>query len=171
MKNRLGKILMLAGAGICSFFAASTFAQSALVTYNSIVYDVTYEEITPFASSAPNLSTLMAQPWWGNAAAADYFAETIGGALGYPNNIGFANGPFFAYDQSIEFPTVFIAASGNLSSGFGPGPAPQVDARATEDYAVASPVPDRPDTLTCLAIMSLSLIVLRRYLRPQSAAA
>jgi hypothetical protein len=167
MKNSLGKILLLAG-GFCSFLVASTFAQSALVTYNNTVYDVTYEEITPDASSAPNLSTLMAQPWWGNADAAYYFSDQVGGALGYPNDVGFM-APSFAYVIEGNG-TIALGADGVGLGSSDPSPL-RPPVYSAEFYAVVSPVPDRPGTLTCLSIVSLSLIVVRRYLRPQSAAA
>ena len=183
MKNRLGKIVLLAG-GFCSFLVASTFANpTVLVTYNNIVYDVTYEELNPWASSGPDLSTLMAQPWWHNTAAAMDFAASVAGALGTPNLhlVGPVEpgdgipGPYFAFDQFAGNGVIAVSYE-DAGDSFSPDWSPPADVTGlfpgNYAFAVLVPtVPDRLGTLTCLSLVSLSLIVLRRYLRPQSAAA
>lgn len=47
-------------------------------------------------------STLMAQPFFGDAPLAQLLATAVGDALGFPNSSSFQQGPIFAYESSTD---------------------------------------------------------------------
>lgn len=133
-------------------------------------YAVTYEAITPSSASAPNLTTLEAQPWWGNTTEATIFAEDVGTGLGLPNG-GFLS-PFFAVSDDGSFTTSSYYEYAPVVTTVGAFTGELAPNNSTVDYATASVVEARCNFSTGPAaiLTFLALIVLRRYLRPQSAA-
>ena len=145
---------------LCSLAAASLTARATpvQVTYNGTVYDVTAENLSFNGSAA----LLQSQVWFGDQSVAAFFAETVGGQLGFqnynppPSQLASQWGPLFAYDGA---PDAWADDGGNFQptsfAGYGGD---------TFTYAVAAAesVPDGGLTLAWLGVAVAGLAVLRR---------
>ena len=129
------------------FLFAATHAHAVRITIDGQAYDVTVQTGT----AADLLSTLQANPWWGNAANANAAATAVGLQLGTPT-------PLFAVrltppGNSFIARRLLPSGSGTIQVDFG--------LNTTRPFAVATAVP-----LPAAAWLFLSalggLIALRR---------
>jgi hypothetical protein len=160
---------LLGTCGFCSLLVASTFAAGVDVTVGGTEYNVTDVSLSP--GNSTDLTTLENQPFWGNESLADSLAVAVAAGLGMPNNGG-SWGPLFAWGPftlngypGVTGPT-YIGGSEVITPNFVSDASTAYFAEAT----VVPSVPDALDTFNGLSIAAISMFVLRRYLRRQTAA-